>query len=188
MRTKSFSWSLTGWSVIAFYTVCGLLLLLWPNLALMIANYALAAALCIVGIVMMIGYLRSEAVEGMLGYGLAKGLIFTLVGVLLFIKSDALMTILPFLWGVAMIAGGFGKFQMAFDLKRIGNSRWWLLLIGALISFVLGTFSVTQPAFLAMAVTQFAGISLLVEAVLDIAALLVIKREYKNLKVQTGTK
>ena len=55
-------------------------------------------------------------------------------------------------------------------------------------SFVLGTFSVTQPAFLAMAVTQFAGISLLVEAVLDITALLVIKREFKNLKVQTGTK
>ena len=98
------------------------------------------------------------------------------------------MNILPFLWGVAMIAGGFGKFQMAFDLKRIGHNRWWLLLIGALVSFVLGTFSVTQPAFLATVVTQFAGISLLVEAVLDLGALLLIKREVKHLKVQTGTK
>jgi uncharacterized membrane protein HdeD (DUF308 family) len=188
MQTKSFRWNLTGWSLIAFYAICGLLLLLWPDLALTIANYALAAVLCVVGLAMIIGYIRSEAVEGMLSYGLAIGLILALVGVVLFIKSGILITLLPFLWGIAMIAGGFGKFQMAFDLKRIHQNRWWLLLIGALISFVLGIFSVTDPVFLATVATQFAGISLLVEAVLDTSALLMIKNEFKHLRVQSGVR
>ena len=172
--------------MIAFYAVCGLLLLLWPDLALMIANYALAAILCAVGIVMIIGYIRAEAMDGMLSYGLAFGLILTLIGAVLFIKSNILMTLLPFLWGVAMVAGGFGKLQIAFDLKRIQQQKWWVLLIGSLISFVLGIISITDPVFLATVATQFAGISLLVEAVLDCSALLIIKREVKHLKVESG--
>ena len=81
-----------------------------------------------------------------------------------------------------MVAGGLAKIQMAFDLRRIDHKRWWWMLLGALVSFVLGAFSIAQPAFLALAVTQFAGISLLVEAVLDASAMLLMKRQLKQLK------
>ncbi len=183
VKIKSFGWNFTGWTAIVFYAVCGLLLLLWPNLALMIANYALAALLCVVALVMIAGYIRGEALDGMLNYGLAKGLILLLIGIVLMIRSDILITILPFLWGVAMIAGGFAKVQVAFDLNRVDRERWWLMLIGALLSFVLGVLAVTQPAFLAGVVTQFIGASLLLEALLDMAALLTIRREVKKMNV-----
>ncbi|NLI21276.1 MAG: hypothetical protein GX418_07005 [Clostridiales bacterium] len=188
MKIKAFGWNVTGWSMIAFYLVCGLLLLLWPDLALTVANYALAAILCIVGIAGIIGYLRSEAVEGMLGYGLTKGLILTLLGLLLLIQSDTLKMLLPRLWGLAMIAGGLGKFQMAFDLKRIGQERWWLLLLGALVSLALGLISLLNPALLAIAALQFAGIALLTEAVLDTASLLWLHKTVKQLKVEWHAK
>ena len=183
MRKKTFGWIFTGWTAIAFYTVCGLLLLLWPNLAVMIANYALAAMLCIVGLAMIVEYLRGKAVDGMLNYGLAKGLILLLIGIVLMLRSDILINVLPFLWGVAMLAGGFAKFQMAFDLKRVDRERWWLLLLGAMISFLLGAVSVFQPVVFALTVLQIAGISLLVEAVLDTAAVIAIHRELKKLNV-----
>ena len=82
-----------------------------------------------------------------------------------------------------MIAGGFAKVQVAFDLNRVDRERWWLMLIGALLSFVLGVLAVTQPAFLAGIVTQFIGASLLLEALLDMAALLTIQREVKKMNV-----
>lgn len=188
MRTRTFRWNLTSWSMIAFYVVCGLLLLFLPNLALRIANFALSAVFCFAGIGLIIGYLRAEAMDGMLGYGLAFGLILTLMGAVLFIRSDILIRALPFLWGVAMLAGGFAKLQMAFDLKRIHQRRWWWLLLGALISFILGGFSVADPVFLATVATQFAGISLLVEAALDLGAVLYLKREMKHLKVESGVR
>jgi uncharacterized membrane protein HdeD (DUF308 family) len=174
---------MTGWSMIAFYAVCGLLLLLLPSLALFIANYALAATLCVVGLIMVVGYIRAEALEGMLGYGLSLGLVLTLLGVALFFNSGILLALLPFLWGVAMLAGGFGKLQMAFDLRRVGQGRWWLLLLAALVSFVLGILSITRPVFVAVVATQFAGASLLVEAALDTAALLTMRRVVKRAQI-----
>ena len=183
MNPKTFRWSMMGWSMIAFYAVCGLLLLLFPNLVLTIANYALAVTLCVVGLVMVVGYIRAEAMEGMQSYGLALGLILLLAGITMFFKPSILAALLPFLWGVAMLMGGFGKLQMAFDLRRIGQSRWWLLLVAAVISFALGVLSVTRPVFMATVATQFAGIALLVEAALDTGALLTIRHELKRLKV-----
>ena len=188
MKTKSWGWGITGGALVAFYAVCGLLLLLWPNLALLIADYALATVLCAIGFVMILGYVRGDTLEGMLGYGLAKGLLLALVGVVLFVKPALLITVLPFLWGVTMIAGGFAKLQMGVDLRRISRERWWLMLLGALVSFVLGVFSILQPSFIAYTVTQFAGISLLVEAALDTAAMLTIRREFKHLKVEGGVR
>lgn len=181
MRIKSFGWNFTGWTAIVFYAVCGLLLLLWPNLALTIANYALAATLCVVALVMIAGYIRGEALEGMLNYGLAKGLILLLIGIVLMIRSDILIALLPFLWGVAMIAGGFAKVQVAFDLNRVSRERWWLMLLGALLSFVLGVIAVTRPVFLANVITQFIGASLLLEALLDVVALWMIRREVNKM-------
>lgn len=188
MNPKTFRWSMTGWSMIAFYAVCGLLLLLFPDLVLTIANYALAATLCVVGLVMVVGYIRAEAMEGMLGYGLSVGLILLLAGITMFFKTSILAALLPFLWGVAMLMGGFGKLQMAFDLRRIGQGRWWLLLIAAVLSFVLGVLSITRPVFMATVATQFAGIALLVEAALDTGALLTIRHEFKHLKANGGTR
>ena len=186
MKTKTFRWSFTGWSMIVFYAVCGLLLLLWPSFAWQIANYALALGLLAVGITMIVGYIRTEALDGMLGFGLSIGLILSLLGVLLLFNGAILQTLLPAIWGLAMLAGGFGKLQMAFDLKRVGQGRWWLLLMGAGISFLLGILSVTRPLFMATVATQFAGVALLVEAALDVTALLMLKREIKHLKVSSG--
>jgi uncharacterized membrane protein HdeD (DUF308 family) len=183
MRTKTLHWSYTGWTVILFYAVCGLLLLLWPDLALKTANFALAGVLCIMGVIAIVDYLRGETMAGILGYGLAKGLILLMVGVWLMIRSDFLINLLPFLWGLAMIAGGFAKVQVAFDLKRVDRNRWWLMLLGALLSFTLGIIAVTRSEFLAYTVTQIAGISLLVEAALDVIALTTVRRELKRMQI-----
>ncbi len=183
MRKQSFGSLFTGWTLVAFYVVCGLLLLLWPGLALTVANVALAAVLCVVGLVMIAEYVRGETLDGMLGFGLAKGLILLLIGVVLLFRSDILARVLPFLWGVAMLVGGFAKLQMAFDLKRVDRERWWLMLLGALVSFLLGVVSITRPVIFALTVLQIAGISLLVEAALDTGALFAIRRELKKLNV-----
>lgn len=44
--TRDFNRNSSYWTAILFYLICGLLLLLMPNLALSIANVALAILLC----------------------------------------------------------------------------------------------------------------------------------------------
>lgn len=180
--TRDFSRNSAWWTGIAFYFVCGLLLLLWPGFALNIANFALAAVLCAMGVKCMVTYLRGSVLDAVLGIDLAVGLVLTCVGVLLLFKPQFLSELLPFLWGLALLAGGFGKVQFGVDLKRISSTRWWLPLIGAAFSFVLGVLAITQPAFIAAVFVQFVGISLIVESVLDLISYLLITKKIKDFR------
>lgn len=184
--TRDFNRTSSFWTAILFYFVCGLLLLLFPNLALSIANFALAAVLCVVGVCCIIGYLRGSVLDGVMGMELALGLVTLCFGLLLLINPTFLSSLLPFLWGVALLVGGFGKVQMGADLKRIGESRWWAVLIAALVSFLLGIFSITKPAFIAAISVQFIGVALIVESVLDLVSFLIINKKIKEFRKAVG--
>lgn len=166
-------------SLILFYLVFGLLLLLWPSACLRITSLCLAALLCIQGIRGVISYIRSTVWEAAMGMELALGMAALCVGMLMILFPQFLELLLPFLWGVSLLTGGFSKVQMAVDLKRIGEKRWWILMIASALSFVLGVFAITKPAFLAAALVQFVGISLLVEGVQDLVAVIIIRRKLR---------
>ena len=166
-------------ALILFYFVFGLLLLLWPGAFLKITSLCIAALLCILGIKGIVSYARSSVLEGALGMELALGLGALCVGVLMLLFPELLQALLPFLWGISLLTGGFGKVQMAVDLKRIGENRWWILPSGSVLSFVLGVFAITKPAFLATAMVQFVGVSLLVEGAVDLVAFIGINRRLR---------
>ncbi len=151
-----------------------------PNLALSIANVALAILLCAVGVRSIVSYLRGSILDGVMGLQLAAGLVALCFALLLLFNPLFLAELLPFVWGVALLVGGFGKVQMAADLKRIGDRFWWYALIAALLSFVLGALAITRPVFIAAVLTQFVGASLLVEGVLDLVSFLTLNKRIKN--------
>ena len=130
--TRDFNRNSSYWTAILFYLICGLLLLLMPNLALSIANVALAILLCAVGVRSIVSYLRGSILDGVMGLQLAAGLVALCFALLLLFNPLFLAELLPFVWGVALLVGGFGKVQMAADLKRIGDRFWWYALIAAL--------------------------------------------------------
>ena len=133
------NWSLTGVSLAAiiFYAVCGLLLLLLPSEALAIANYAIAALLLVMGVVCIIGYFRGSVIIGQFGFLLAVGMVLVTLAVVMFCYPTLLASLLPVIWGVSLLIGGFGKIQFAADLRRFGDRRWWTLLLGALVCWAM---------------------------------------------------
>ncbi len=179
---KQKQWTMTssGITAIIFYVVCGLLLLILPDLTIHIVNYALAIALCIAGIAFVASYMRTNVLEGLMGLRLTAGLLLIFVGISLFFAPTFLLELLPFVWGLSLIGGGFAKVQIGVDLKRMNDPQWWMVLIGAGISIVLGAFAVIKPLFVVQVITQFVGISLLVEAGLDLLTLVVLKKKVKN--------
>lgn len=174
-------WRATTLTGTLFYAICGVLLLVWPDEALAIANYALAILLVLVGVLGIIGYCKASPVMGALGFSMSLSLLAVTAGVVLFCAPSLLATLLPFVWGISLIAGGFVKLQMASDMRRMGVARGWLILIGAVFSFLLGVAAIFRPAFIATVATQFVGISLLVEAVIDLVCTLTINNRIKSL-------
>ena len=165
---------------ISFCLVSGLLLILLENLALTITGYALAACLIGLGVWLVIRYIRSEPIVRIVEARLAIGLILLVAGAMLAFSPESLRDLLPYAWGLALLFGGFLKIQYAFDRKSLGAEKWWILLILAAVSIIIGVVSLLNPSFLGDRRELVIGILLLLEAVLDITVFLLLKRKIRK--------
>lgn len=165
---------------IFFCLVSGLLLILLENLTMTVTAYVLAAMLIGYGIWLIIEYIRSTPMIRIIEVKLAIGLILLVAGSMLAFSPDSLKELLPYAWGLALLFGGFLKIQYAFDRKSLGAEKWWILLILAAFSIVIGVISLLNPAFLGDKKELVIGIMLTVEAVLDIVVFLLLRRKIRK--------
>lgn len=165
---------------IFFCLVSGLLLILLENLTMTVTAYVLAAMLIGYGVWLIIEYIRSEPMMRIIEVKLAVGLILLVAGAMLAFSPDSLKELLPYAWGLALLFGGFLKIQYAFDRKSLGAEKWWILLILAAFSIIIGVISLLNPAFLGDKKEMVIGIMLTVEAVLDIVVFLLLRRKIRK--------
>lgn len=166
---------------IAFDLVCGILLIALGNLALRVTAYALAGAMVVSAAVLLIQYLRSEPLKKITHAKLAISLALVVAGILLAFNPDYLSDFLPFVWGLAMLFGAFLKIQYAFDEKSLKIEKWWIMLIFAAFSLVIGILSLLNPDFLGDSRSLVIGIMLVAEAVIDVVVYLLISKALKKL-------
>ena len=180
-RSKKDPDTLTARSMIlpiAFCLVCGVLLILFGNLALRITAYVLAGVMILCGVWSGIVYLRSDPVRRITESRLATGLILLVAGTLLAFNPNYLEDILPFIWGLALLFGGFLKIQYAFDEKSVNVKRWWIMLIFAAFSLIVGILSLLN--LLGENRNLVIGILLVLEAVLDITVFFLLRHALKK--------
>ena len=165
---------------IFFCLVSGLLLILLENLTMAVTAYVLAAMLIGYGVWLIIEYIRSTPMVRIIEVKLAVGLILLVTGAMLAFSPESLKELLPYAWGLALLFGGFLKIQYAFDRKSLGAQKWWILLILAAFSLIIGIISLLNPAFLGDRKEMVIGIMLTVEAVLDIVVFLLLRRKIRK--------
>ena len=170
------------YSGVLFYAICGLLLLLFPQMPMQIANYTLSIGLVVIGIIFIIDYFSNTITENMLSLQLGTGLISMVLGLLLLFNPSFLSGLIPTILGFSLIVGACHKVQMAMDLHRISDNHWWFMLIAAVISLVLGMLAMIEPTFITAALFQFIGISLIVEAFIDAGSIFTLNKKMKKYK------
>ena len=165
---------------ILFCLVCGILLIAFGDLAPRITAYVLAGVLLLCSVWSVIAYIRSAPVKRITESRLANGLILMVAGVLLAFNPNYLNDSLPFIWGLALLFGGFLKIQYAFDEKTVRVEKWWIMLILAAFSLIIGVISLLNPAFLGESRNLVIGILLVTEAILDITVYFLLKHALKR--------
>ena len=171
----------TGIAAVILYLIAGVLLLIWPDLMTEITMWALVIVLAAYGIYRIIAYFRMTPEEGASTYSLALALFLLLLAVYIIIDRTSFASIFPRIWGLMLLIGGFIKIQEAIDALRIHQRHWWWLLIGAAISVVLGIFAILRPAFILESIALFIGISLIVEAIIDVILLIFFRKGKRSL-------
>ena len=162
-----------------FEIIVGVLLLISPVGFTTGIIAALGVLLMAVGALSAVKYFRAEPREAERGQYLTKGLLALLAGGFCAFRSHWFIVTFPalsILYGVAVLVAGLAKVQYAFDMLRQKNKRWFLALIAAVISIVCAIVVLGNPFATASVLWMFTGISLIVEALVDAAALIASSR------------
>lgn len=123
------------------------------------------------------------------GSSLIAGLIELALGIWVSLRPDSFVQFLTVILGFIMLVHSFVMLQSAIEIKMFGIKRWWLLLITALLTLILGIIIIISP-FATIAVTMtIAGISLIADGIIGIIVTILISRAEKMIKEtmqQTG--
>lgn len=164
-----------NWLTCIVELLVGILLLIDPAGLTGTIIMVLGILLVLKGVLNIIGYFRLNQTVASEGQLLTSGLLLVTAGLFCVIRSDWFFKAFPILtvfYGVLILLSAFQKIQWTVDLRRLGVSRWYIALISALCSLMLAVIVLTNLVATTTALWMLIGITLIVEAALDIAALL----------------
>lgn len=140
---------------------------------------AFGIGLVFAGLICVIGYFRSDPMEAALKGELVKGLSMLLAGGFCVLQPTwfiAAFPLLTILYGVVIVIAGLCKVQWAIDALRLKTGRWFLPAISAAVSIICGFLVLSNPFETTLILWMFTGISLIVEAALDVVVLLFARK------------
>lgn len=115
-------------------------------------------------------------------YHLVKGIIGIVIGVYVLMVPEVLIATLPTAMGLIVLVDSVIKIQNAVDLKRMRYNRWWLVLLGALITLLFGFLMIFYPFTAYFSIIIFVGASLIVNGVCDLVTIFILQKKIKEFK------
>ena len=162
------------------YLILGIVLILWPTIVMDIICYAFGAVIAAAGLLRVLRYFFRDKYNGMMRRDLAVGLVLVSAAAFLILRPDAVVSLLPFVFGLLLLAGCAGKIQTAADLRRIQAPGWFVPLIMAAVSLALGIVLLCQPFQSAMVLTRFIGVAIIVEGAENLTSLPIFERRIQD--------
>ena len=153
--------------------ILGILLLVNPvGLAKLILT-VLGIILSLIGVFNIISYFRTPPVEAAIKKSLTIGILTILLGMWCIFNGEWFIAIFPLLttlYGVITLVSGIIKVQWTADMLRMKIGYWDWMAASALMTVLFSVIILLQPFSTATALWIFIGITLIVEAVIDIIA------------------
>lgn len=173
-KAKLFGWELRlNWSEIiicAAMILLGLILTIWPGVAVGLVIGGVGGVAIVVGIVHLVRYFRLDARSSLSSNELAVGLLWLVGGILVIALHRFLLSIVPVFFGIVMLIGGIAKLQSTLQFKRMGARKWYFELVSACLSTAFGAIILINPFSTAMLLMRIIGIALLVEGAQDLVS------------------
>ena len=146
----------------------GTLFIAKPDLSAVVISRALGAAMIVFGLIKLVGYFSKDLFRLAFQYDLGFGLLLIALGILALAKPAGALDFIFTALGVAILTDGLFKLQIAVDSKRFGISTWWLTLVLAVITGVVGLALVFRPWDSVRLRTTLLGAALLAEGILNL--------------------
>ena len=124
------------------------------------------------GAVKLVGYFSKDLFRLAFQYDLGFGLLLIALGALVLTRPGGVLDFIFIALGVAILADGLFKVQIAVDARRFGIPTWWLTLVLAIAAGAVGLALVFRPWDSARLLTILLGAALLAEGILNLCVAL----------------
>lgn len=164
------------------FCALGILLIAMPEISPEAVGIALGCIMTVFGAVKLVGYFSHDLFRLAFQYDLASGLLMLLLGCVLLISPDRMLSVLCTVLGILILSDSLLKIQISVDARSFGLTRWWLILTVATVSAVFGAILIFRPAESIRIMTVLLGISLFTDGVLNLSTALCAVRIVRHQK------
>lgn len=163
----------TGYIVVSvLFCVLGVVLLVMSERCVPWIGRALGIGMVVCGAIKLGGYFSKDLFRLAFQYDLAFGILLIAVGIITLCHPGEAMSFLCVIFGIPVLADGLFKIQIAMDSRQFGIRNWWLVLVLAALTCVVGVVLVFRPMTGVRALTALMGLSLLCDGVLNLSVAL----------------
>lgn len=158
--------------IYSVFSVCLIIL----GIVLMIRSDMTAGIFCricgvllfLFGIVKLFGYFSRDLLQLAFQFDFAMGIISCLMGLTMIFWSEQLMEVLVIGIGLFMLMDALLRIQTALDAKKIGVQLWWMILLIALLTAVIGALLFFRPYNGIEAAAFLIGLNLSIDGILNL--------------------
>lgn len=154
--------------------VLGITLIAVPNFSISLLCWIGGILLILFGCVKILGYLSKDLYRLAFQFDLAFGILLISLGLILILRTDAMIHIICSLLGICILADALLKIQISIDAKSFGIRQWWMILGAAIITSVIGFLLLLRPTESAEIVMVLLGMSILAEGILNLITVLTV--------------
>lgn len=163
------------------FCIAGALFIALPDISITMIGISMGIAMIVFGIVKLVGYFSRDLFRLAFQFDLELGILLLVLGLVVLIRPDDLMTFICIALGISILTDGLFKVQIALDSKRFGIKSWWVILALAVVTGTIGVFLIFRSAKSAQFLTVLLGVSILAEGILNlytvISTVLIIKHQ-----------
>lgn len=129
----------------------------------------------LIGVIYILYYFKMNPAEAALEQQFSHGLIALFIGGFCILKRNWILAAFPLLtalYGILMLGTAAAKIQWAIDMFRLKAKKWKFILasVGAVITLACAIIILCNPFTSTAVLWNFIAITLVIQAVLDVAA------------------
>ena len=150
----------------------GLVLVIWPHILGVLLCYLLGGALIVMGVFQLISFLRGERLGFYNKFVMMMGIVLVLLGIWICAQPRIVLSIIPVVVGIIVLIHGLMDIQYTLDIKKAGSEKWWIALIAAVLTLIVGLLLVLNPFTVYEITMVLVGVAMLYDGGSDLALLL----------------
>lgn len=167
-------------TVSVLWCALGIVLIAMPDISASVLGITLGIMTMIFGIVKLVGYFSRDLFRLAFQYDLATGFLLLVLGTVLLIYPENVIAFFCTVFGILVLADGLFKIQIAFDAKRFGIRKWWMILSAAVLAIVFGGIVIFSSLGNWSAMSVMLGLALLFEGLLNICTVITAVKIIRN--------